>query len=1709
MNVQLITMWYNEEFLAPFFLHHYDWVDKIHIILDADTSDSTEAIARHYPNVEIEYFRFPDMMDDVLKATVISQKYRMIDDADYVVIVDSDEFIFPFDLSQTVREHLAGTAKDAYFVNLWQIYKHETEPPLDPAIPIFEQRRHGDPEMESIENIGYLKPIVVRGGLDIFWGIGNHYIVSNGIKLEWETRALAGRTALDVAIEKDCMFQGAHWRLVDLDETIKRRIVNRKQRQSQINLDRGLTAHYHEITEADIIKEYEEHKHDPVVILNIPANPPQSAAIARIELAKMYFDQAVVYATAGNHGAARSLYRKCLIIAPDCHEALYNLAISLGCSNDFEGAATELTLLLGKIPGYQQARLMLGRALLKIGREDEALGELMLSHGTAPDDCDTLRAIAETYYSLQRYDEARGWIEQALISEPDQYSSMQILASIERTENPERSLSLYQLLSQARPDDHQTRLFHATLLLALGRFTEGWREFEQRIPTLQMSDDILALPRWHGQPLQDKSIVLVAEQGHGDALQFIRYAALLARLGAQVMVLCHNDQIRPLLATVEGVACAVIPREPLPFLPDYHCPLMSLPFELGTTVETIPHMPGYLHADPGKKVQWQARLSEYPGLKVGICWAGNRAQADNSKRSVPFGELQELLRTPGATFLSLQVGPDALKHRADASAVPLVDWSDELHDFTDTAALVSCLDLVISICSAVTHLSGGLGVSTWVMLQYDADWRWMRDRSDTPWYPSVRLFRQTEPGHWSAVQQQIREALKKLIPLERGGAGEYSTEHYQRGVVLFNAGDIDGAEEYFRQVLDADSGNIDALNGIATIYDLRGEAGEAAVLYRQALQLSNDNPLIHFNLANTLRKIGNKEEAEMLYRRSIQLEPGFYQAWSGLGNLLLQTERADEAEQTLRQTLELNPQQPDALCDMAVAAAQREEPRQAEEWFQKALAVDRQHPATLNHLGMLLMRLNRLDEAERYLRQALEAKPDYWLALNNLGVLLHWAGRLDESEACHRRFIAAQPENGTPHFNLSLALLSQGKWREAWSEYEYRFTKDNPVPVRHADLQRWQGENIGGKTILIHAEQGYGDTIQFARYLTLLVERGARVTLECQDRIISPLFEGFPGIERVIVRDETPVTAELQLPLMTLPLVLGEVAWREPVAVRYLTAAQKSVDVWRERLARLPGRKIGLVWSGRRGQDNNHNRMIPPEIFARLAGIAGVSFVNLLVGVDDPQADRALASLDMYDVRKEIATFADTAAILETLDLLISVDTATAHLAGAIGKEAWVMIPYNADWRWTFGLPDCPLYPSVRLYRQEHPFAWEGVLEAVRLDLVAWVGTPDRSIADLLQQARAERDRFQWQNALHAYQQVLAADSCHNESLFGIGACLQMLNRSEEALAWYDHVLELSPDDPVLHCNRALALLSVGRYHEGWQEFQWRKRMIGEDLPPMPFLTPDLVSKNIAGKSVLIHTEQGFGDTIHAIRYAPLLASKGADVLVTAPPGLTRLLATCAGVCRVIPHGDLLPTCDFQALMMDLPWLFDTGLESIPAETPYLQVADDLLARWRQRIVDANKMKVGLVWKCGGGGRLNRDLRSLDFEQYIPVLNMPGVDCYSLQVGEDALDSSTLLKYNNLHDLTADICDFADTAALIMLLDHVVTIDTAVAHLAGALGKPVSLLLPSFREWRWVDKDGVALWYPKVKVFARTGRVGWEELVRQVTNSMTTQQPVD
>lgn len=303
-------------------------------------------------------------------------------------------------------------------------------------------------------------------------------------------------------------------------------------------------------------------------------------------------------------------------------------------------------------------------------------------------------------------------------------------------------------------------------LLANGCMTEGWQEYEWRLRRRETPKHSFPQPQWRGEEISNRTILLYAEQGHGDTLQFVRYAPLVAAQGARVLLVCQ-PALQRLLSNISEVDGVYVSGDCVPAF-DFHCPLMSLPVAFRTDLQTIPAKVPYLHADPALLSTWEGHFTGDSRLRVGLVWAGDPRPADHSvnlidrRRSLPLSILAPLGQCKDVMFVSLQKGHAAEQIRTICPNLIALDLMDRVHDFADTAALISNLDLVIAVDTAVAHLAGALGKPVWVLSRFDACWRWLRDRDDSLWYPTMRLFRQEQPGAWQPVVERVRHALSTL-----------------------------------------------------------------------------------------------------------------------------------------------------------------------------------------------------------------------------------------------------------------------------------------------------------------------------------------------------------------------------------------------------------------------------------------------------------------------------------------------------------------------------------------------------------------------------------------------------------------------------------------------------------------------------------------------------------------------------------------------------------------------------------------------------------------------------------------------------------------------------------------------------------------------------------------------------------------------------------
>jgi Flp pilus assembly protein TadD len=439
-------------------------------------------------------------------------------------------------------------------------------------------------------------------------------------------------------------------------------------------------------------------------------------------------------------------------------EVLDNLAGALRAQGQLDAAEACYERALALRPDRIESRIGLGVVLRDQGRLAEAVASYERALALAPDHPETRHNLGVALVDLGRPEEAIAQYKRALAIQPERAETHGNLGiAFERQGRHAKALTCYERALALKPDHAEAHFDRGRALLLTGQFDEGWREYEWRFAVARY-DRNFDRPLWPGEPLAGRTILIHAEQGFGDTLQFVRYVPKVAERGGQVLLEVPEPLVR-LVGTVAGVSQVVVAGDPLPSF-DCHCPLLSLPRVFETKLATIPDTVPYLSTPQTASADWAERIAAATGLKVGVVWAGSVVGAID-RRPIDLRLLQPLWEVADINWFSLQVG-DQSGDLSWLDGVRIADLAPWLTDFAETAAAIDCLDLVITIDTAVAHLAGALGRRTWIMLPYAADWRWLRNRSDTPWYPTARLFRQRTAGDWPEVAREVAAALAQL-----------------------------------------------------------------------------------------------------------------------------------------------------------------------------------------------------------------------------------------------------------------------------------------------------------------------------------------------------------------------------------------------------------------------------------------------------------------------------------------------------------------------------------------------------------------------------------------------------------------------------------------------------------------------------------------------------------------------------------------------------------------------------------------------------------------------------------------------------------------------------------------------------------------------------------------------------------------------------------
>jgi tetratricopeptide (TPR) repeat protein len=1585
-----------------------------------------------------------------------------------------------------------------------------------------------------------------------------------------------------------------------------------------------------------------------VTVAEIPLQASPRLTKAAIDT---LYQEAKAAQQSGNLADAEASYARILATQPDHADALHLSGVLCYQQGKLADGVARIQQAVAVKPDYPAAHFNLGYGLRQLRQYQAALHHLQEAVRQRPDYLEALSNLGFVQRDLGLFAEAESSYRQALALSPEFVQA-------------QWNLALLQLLQ--------------------GNLAEGFANYECRWRWSEFPSPrrYTTAPRWHGnEDLHGKTILLHAEQGLGDTLHFCRYASLVKARGAAKVILQVPASLRTLLTPLEGVDdCLDFDAPPPAF--DYQIPLMSLPLAFGTTLANIPAPIPYLYAPATQAASWANRLGPKTRPRIGIAWSGNPNNANDEKRTLTLAELLDAL-PPGLTeqveLVSLQQEIRPADQLTLTRHPEIRHFGHELKDFGDTAALVEQLDLVISICTSVAHLAGGMGKPLWLLLAHRACWRWLQVRSDSPWYPTARLLRQLALDDWAGALQGLSPALHDWLaqqeqiqtqaqPLPTNPTNpteanrEAAETHFRQALALQQQGQLEAAQAACEQAVALNPQHFDAVHLCALQHLQHGHFSDGIARLQQALALQPEHPDALANLAKALQRQGETAPALAALEQLLRVQPDNLAHWKSAMSLLVAAERwttmlewCDRAEAGPLPLLEIRQAKAVALnrlkrhqdakaCLEPLLADHPDSLPLLNDYAQTCLAGDALETAipalerlnalaphnkdTLSLLAATENRLNRPDKATQYLETLLQTAPESSQHWNYLGIMQLRQCRPDLAQPALEHALQLDPANSEAGWNLSLVQLLQGQFAEGWRNYERRWQwKDFPAIRRNFSPPLWLGQTpLAGKTILLHAEQGLGDALQFCRYAPLVKALGATVLLEVHPPL-KPLLQSLHGVDQLLAYGETLPAFDLHCPLLSLPHALantGSVAADTiPASVPYLRASPQKHAHWQTLLQQrlgIPGApsrpRLGLVWSGNPQYKSDKDRSLPLPLL--LAALPAGRFDLICLQKDIRPEDReTVRQAGIHDFSAELQDFADTAALVGAMDLVISVDTSVAHLAGALGKPLWVLLPRVPDWRWLLHRTDSDWYPSTRLFRQQALGDWSAAFAALKTALAGFtlppsapqppspptppgkpaapvkaltgklrlqpcrkaaaaqpveapapIATPPETSAStpeastpaqpasntaLKTEAEAKIRAADWAGAetlLHTLHQLepdnvsicaQLADALIKQYKVEPGlALLQTITRltPNDAQAWstlagmqvqarqfdaaernFKHAIHLAPTLGDPYWNLGQLQLLRGNFTEGWSHYEhrwaWKPKRARQFASPLW-----LGESGVAGKTLLIYAEQGFGDTLQFCRYVRHVKALGATVLLEVQAELKPLLTGLEGVDHLLARGEPLPAFDLHCPLLSLPLALTHALgqqipTDLPPQAPYLQAPADKQQQWENRLAQSiaaqpgssprqrkpHKPRIGLVWS-GNPQHRNDHNRSLPLARLLVSLPVEALELVCLK-NEVNPQERQLLQLLRAHQFADSLHDFADTAALASTLDLIISVDTSAAHLAGALGKPLWVLLPCVPDWRWQLERSDSPWYPQARLFRQQQIANWDAPLAELGQAMT------
>jgi tetratricopeptide (TPR) repeat protein len=587
--------------------------------------------------------------------------------------------------------------------------------------------------------------------------------------------------------------------------------------------------------------------------------------------------------------------------------------------------------------------------------------------------------------------------------------------------------------------------------------------------------------------------------------------------------------------------------------------------------------------------------------------------------------------------------------------------------------------------------------------------------------------------HIDEEKEQIQDLMERGIIFHRAGMLDKAQDIYEKtllaepdhfdamhllGLIAYQTANFELAEHLMQGAIMLNPNNASYHSNLGNVLKANKKYDDAVLSYDKAIQLKPDFTYTFYNRGNALLIQKKLQDAVKSFDKAISLSPDFNEAYNNRGNALKGLGRLEEAIVSYEMAIQIKPDYAEAYNNRGNALKDLKRIDEAIASYDVAIHINPNYAEAYNNRGNALKEHRKVDEAIKDYSQAIDLKSNCFEAFNNIGNGLKEKKLLSAAIASYDRAIEIRPDFAEAYWNKSLALLLNGDYINGWKFYEWRWQRDVFAPLKRDFPQPlWLGTpSLLNKSILLHGEQGFGDTIQFSRYAKLVSDLGAKVILEVQMPLIS-LLEDLDGVSLATIRGEKIPEFDFHCPLMSLPHAFKTTEDTIPTRNPYIFSKFAKVAIWEAKLGNRIKPRIGIVWSGNRGHQNDHARSISlKQLLLYLPD--NCQYVSLQKGLSLADGKVLQNNPQILNFAHELYDFSDTAALAEILDCIVSVDTSVAHLTAAMGKKTWILLPNDPDWRWFLDREDSPWYPTAKLYRQPVPGDWFSVLARVRDDLL-------------------------------------------------------------------------------------------------------------------------------------------------------------------------------------------------------------------------------------------------------------------------------------------------------------------------------------------------------------------------------------------------------